>query len=86
VRDLVSYVITYYDKQIESKKTEKGKAPWVAKKKSMMRFFGWIEHERFDSDIHIDESYHRREGTDHKEDGQSIKYRNFTQDQQTDMR
>ena len=40
VRDLVSYVIQYYDKQIESKKTEKGKAPWIEKKKSMMRFFG----------------------------------------------
>ncbi|MEK9694999.1 MAG: DUF6267 family protein [Candidatus Poseidoniales archaeon] len=40
VRDLVSYVIKWYDKQIESKKTEKGKAPWIAKKKEMMRFFG----------------------------------------------
>jgi hypothetical protein len=40
VRDLASYVITYYDKQIESKKTEKGKAPWKEKKKSMMQFFG----------------------------------------------
>jgi hypothetical protein len=40
VRDLVSYVIKYYDKQIEGKKTDKGKAPWVAKKKEMMRFFG----------------------------------------------
>jgi hypothetical protein len=40
VRGLVNYVIQYYDKQIESKKTEKGKAPWIEKKKSMMRFFG----------------------------------------------
>jgi hypothetical protein len=40
VRDLVNYVIQWYDKQIESKKTEKGKAPWIAKKKEMMRFFG----------------------------------------------
>lgn len=40
VRDLVSYVIQWYDKQIESKKTEKGKAPWIEKKKSMMQFFG----------------------------------------------
>lgn len=40
VRDLADYVIQYYDKQIESKKTEKGKAPWIEKKKSMMRFFG----------------------------------------------
>jgi len=40
VRDLLNYVIKYYDKQIESKKTEKGKAPWIEKKKSMMRFFG----------------------------------------------
>lgn len=40
VRDLVSYVIGYYDKQIESKKTDKGKAPWIEKKKEMMRFFG----------------------------------------------
>jgi hypothetical protein len=40
VRDLVNYVIEYYDKQIESKKTERGKAPWIEKKKSMMRFFG----------------------------------------------
>lgn len=40
VRDLVSYVIKYYDKQIESKKTDKGKAPWIEKKKQMMQFFG----------------------------------------------
>lgn len=40
VRDLVNYVIAYYDKQIDSKKTEKGKAPWIEKKKEMMRFFG----------------------------------------------
>jgi hypothetical protein len=40
VRDLANYVIQYYDKQIESKKTEKGKAPWLQKKKEMMRFFG----------------------------------------------
>ena len=40
VRDLVSYVIQWYDKQIDSKKTEKGKAPWIEKKKSMMQFFG----------------------------------------------
>jgi hypothetical protein len=40
VRDLVSYVIEWYDKQIESKKTEKGKAPWIQKKKEMMQFFG----------------------------------------------
>lgn len=39
-RDLLSYVIQYYDKQIDSKKTEKGKAPWIEKKKEMMRFFG----------------------------------------------
>ena len=40
VRGLVNYVIQWYDKQIESKKTEKGKAPWIEKKKSMMQFFG----------------------------------------------
>lgn len=40
VRGLVNYVIQYYDKQIESKKTEKGKAPWIEKKKKMMQFFG----------------------------------------------
>ena len=40
VRGLVNYVIQWYDKQIESKKTERGKAPWVAKKKLMMQFFG----------------------------------------------
>ena len=40
VRGLVNYVIQYYDKQIESKKTEKGKAPWIEKKKQMMQFFG----------------------------------------------
>ena len=40
VRDLVNYVIQYYDKQIESKKTERGKTPWIEKKKEMMRFFG----------------------------------------------
>ena len=40
VRDLVSYVIQWYDKQIDSKKTDKGKAPWKEKKKSMMQFFG----------------------------------------------
>ena len=40
VRGLLNYVIQYYDKQIESKKTEKGKAPWIEKKKSMMQFFG----------------------------------------------
>jgi len=40
VRGLVNYVIQYYNKQIESKKTEKGKAPWIQKKKEMMQFFG----------------------------------------------
>lgn len=40
VRDLVNYVIEWYDKQIESKKTERGKKPWIEKKKSMMQFFG----------------------------------------------
>lgn len=40
VRGLVNYVIQWYDKQIESKKTEKGKAPWVQKKKLAMQFFG----------------------------------------------
>ena len=40
VRDLVNYVIEWYDKQIESKKTERGKKPWIEKKKSMMKFFG----------------------------------------------
>jgi len=40
VRGLVNYVIQYYDKQIESKKTDKGKAPWIEKKKQMMQFFG----------------------------------------------
>ena len=40
VRGLANYVIQYYNKQIESKKTEKGKAPWIEKKKLMMRFFG----------------------------------------------
>ena len=40
VRGLVNYVIQWYDKQIESKKTERGKAPWVQKKKSAMQFFG----------------------------------------------
>ena len=40
MRDLVNYVIEYYDKQIESKKTDTGKAPWIEKKKEMMRFFG----------------------------------------------
>lgn len=40
VRDLANYVVTYYNKQIESKKTEKGKAPWIQKKKEMMQFFG----------------------------------------------
>jgi len=40
VRGLVNYVIQWYDKQIESKKTERGKAPWIEKKKSMMQFFG----------------------------------------------
>ena len=40
VRNLVDYVIAYYDKQIDSKKTEKGKAPWIQKKKDMMQFFG----------------------------------------------
>ena len=39
-RDLVDYVIAYYDKQIEAKKTERGKKPWMEKKKEMMRFFG----------------------------------------------
>ena len=40
VRDLVDYVIKYYDKQIDSKKTERGKQPWMEKKKEMMKFFG----------------------------------------------
>lgn len=40
VRSLVDYVIQYYDKQIDSKKTERGKLPWIEKKKSMMQFFG----------------------------------------------
>lgn len=40
VRGLVNYVIQYYNKQIDSKKTEKGKAPWIQKKKEMMQFFG----------------------------------------------
>lgn len=40
VRDLANYVIKYYDTQIDAKKTEKGKAPWREKKKSMMQFFG----------------------------------------------
>jgi hypothetical protein len=40
VRGLMNYVIQYYTKQIESKKTEKGKAPWIQKKKEMMQFFG----------------------------------------------
>lgn len=40
VRGLVNYVIQYYDKQIESKKTDKGKEPWIEKKKEMMKFFG----------------------------------------------
>lgn len=39
VRDLVSYVIAYYDKQIDAKKTERGKQPWMEKKKQMMQFF-----------------------------------------------
>jgi len=39
VRDLLDYVVGYYDKQIDSKKTPKGKQPWMEKKKEMMRFF-----------------------------------------------
>jgi hypothetical protein len=40
VRDLLDYVTTYYDKQIDSKKTEKGKAPWIEKKKEVMKYLG----------------------------------------------
>lgn len=39
VRDLLNYVVDYYDKQIESKKTPRGKKPWMEKKKQMMKFF-----------------------------------------------
>lgn len=37
VRDLVNYLLEYYDAQIESKKTERGKAPAREKKKDMLK-------------------------------------------------
>ena len=37
VRDLVNYLMDYYDAQIESKKTERGKAPARQKKQDMLK-------------------------------------------------
>jgi len=37
VRDLVEYLMNYYDEQIESKKTERGKAPARQKKEDMLK-------------------------------------------------
>ena len=37
VRDLVNYLMDYYDAQIESKKTERGKAPARQKKEDMLK-------------------------------------------------
>ena len=39
VRSLVNYMAEYYDKQIASKKTERGKKPWMEKKATAMKFF-----------------------------------------------
>lgn len=39
VNGLVDYLTTYYDKEIESKKSEKGKENWRAKKAEVMSYF-----------------------------------------------